>query len=151
MPFFISGRYWLLSLLLLCSYCASEVFQLYEIIQSPVDLQIMASQGGYEISFQSDNREEGFSGYGFFVSFEREELLKEPPNMRPPYFCPMAGGQIPFYERIRVFAGNPSQASYLCVFSDLSLMPGSHLAVRARVERIQQPWSAPAIKQVPPP
>lgn len=137
----------LLSLFLLS--CATDIFQLNEIIQTPVDLTITPYGAGHIISFRSDNREEGFSGYGIFIAATSEELKVDPAPERPPLFCPMVGGQIPFTEKIQIFMGNTDEDRFLCVFSHVLLNPYQFVAVRARVERPSVPWSKPVIAQVP--
>ncbi len=132
-----------------CFSCTTDVVGIPEIIQTPVDLQVVAVTGGHEISFLSDNRENGFNGYGIFVAATRSELSAEPPATLSTYFCPMASQQVPYSQRIKVMVGAAAPAGYICGLPDLLLASGQFVAVRARVERDGSPWSKPVIAQVP--
>lgn len=111
----------------------------------------------YELSFYSDNREGNFAGYGLFTGSSAAALntsfdTNPPAQTDAAGFCTLgAQGTYGTVVAIQTGAGATSVATTgeICELTTLTLTSGSYVALRARVERTDKPWSAPAIAQIP--
>ena len=66
-------------LLALVSGCVQSLKETPEFINAPVNLKIsLVATQTYSLSFQSDNREGGFAGYGVFIGSSSESVSQEP-------------------------------------------------------------------------
>ena len=140
------------------SACAQTYKSTPEYINAPVNLSVkMIATQTYELSFYSDNREGNFAGYGLFTSASAAALntsfdTNPPAQSDAAGFCTL-GAQGTYGTVVAIQTG-PGAASVattgeICELTTLTLTSGSYVALRARVERMDKPWSAPAIGQVP--
>ena len=62
--------------------CVQTKRELQEYINSPVNLTIsQVAANTYQLSFYSDNREGGFSGYGIFTGASYDSVNTDPQNI----------------------------------------------------------------------
>jgi len=150
-------RFWI-ALLLSTSGCITSSFETQEFINVPNSLEISFLTGStYKLSFFSDNREGGFSGYGIFTATSAAALDVEPTSSEITAangFCQLSG-QAVFQTKVAIQIGpqaagliaTPAQS--ICDITTLTLTQGQHLAIRARVQRASNLWSKPAKTVVP--
>ncbi|MBV6494299.1 MAG: hypothetical protein LDLANPLL_02330 [Turneriella sp.] len=125
-----------------------------EYINAPVSLEIeKISANTYELQFYSDNREGNFSGYGVFTGNTFSEValsgdLLPIATTAAQGFC-STGTQALYATRIKIRVGPQSSSDALCNLTSLSLISGTYVGLRARVERQEKAWSAAAIVLVP--
>lgn len=133
-------------------------------INAPVDLTIvLVTAGTYQLNFYSDNREGGFSGYGIFTGSTVASVAQTPDQVSDDItaaqaFCALAmqsNAATPVFMQIGA-AANSIASGGLCDITPLTLVSGSYVALRARVERsrsVDNPyayaWSAATYVQVP--
>ena len=154
-------------LVLLPMACVQSTKTTPEYINAPVNLSIsqIAAQT-YQLSFQSDNREGGFAGYGIFTGTSAAAVSEEPGAAitTAQLFCTW-GTQSYYAYAVNIQVGPSAAGTWapptsttvapnanlltLCTFTGNILSSGSYVAVRARVERASKPWSAAAIAAVP--
>ena len=134
--------------------CAQANVINQEYIQPPINLTIVKDvSGNFTLTFFSDNREGGFSGYGIFQDPSSDALKINTPAdslTAAAAFCPLNGQMV--YERsvsIYVSAGTAAATTVLCNVSNYALTTGNSLALRARVERTTNSWSKPAVVLIP--
>lgn len=147
--------------------CVQSPKETQQYINAPVNLTI--SQAGtqtYQLSFQSDNREGGFAGYGVFTGSSADAVSQEPATdiTAAQLFCSW-GSQTYYAYPVNIQIGPaaagiwapPTSTSSapnsnlltLCTFTNNTISSGSYIALRARVERTTKPWSAAAVAAVP--
>lgn len=154
-------------LLALLSGCVQSLKETAEFINAPVNLKInLVAAQTYSLSFQSDNREGGFAGYGVFIGSSSDSVSQEPGTAitAASLFCSW-GVQSYYAFPVNLQIGAAAAGAWspptstavapnynvltLCNFTTTTLASGSYVAIRARVERTTKPWSAAAIAQVP--
>lgn len=150
---------WRLFLVLLpAGACIQSARSTAEYINAPVNLSVSTiTAGTYELSFYSDNREGGFAGYGVFTGSTAAALNTSPDLMPADIsaaqgFCSVAQQaeyRTPVKIQVGAAANGVQNLTALCDLTSLTLTQGSYVAVRARVERTEKPWSAAAIALVP--
>lgn len=137
--------------ILLSASCAANTDYQPEYIHPPVALSVEDKGGFYEVSFQSYNIENGFSGYGLFTGSDSSSASAAPADelpSSPDFFCSTT--TTPDYNsNYTVQVGGTEQSGYDCYLPSFTLSSGMYVAVRARVERDEEPWSDPAVKQTP--
>lgn len=153
--------------LVLLSGCVQSLKETAEFINAPVNLKInLVATQTYSLSFQSDNREGGFAGYGVFIGSSSESVSQEPGTAitAASLFCSW-GAQSYYAYPVNLQIGTAAAGAWapptstaaapdhnlltLCNFTGTTLASGSYVALRARVERTTKPWSTAAIAQVP--
>ncbi|MDH5718062.1 MAG: hypothetical protein OEZ22_10535 [Spirochaetia bacterium] len=163
-------------------FCVSNVKEKVEYIHPVVDLQIVMKTDPftyYEISFWSDNREDGFKGFGFFTGETKEEA-EDKVNLEPVLniqeasssqislkddsylsdilaadaFCEFS--TVSYIKSVLIQAGGASKLSgYRCYLPSLNLTAGNWLSIRAFAKRdctdLQDcsMWSVAAVQQIP--
>lgn len=131
--------------------CVQSTKVTQEYINPPVSLAItnVATQT-YELSFYSDNREGGFAGYGIFTAATAADLSVYPANAieSAAIFC-VSTSQSNYKTVVTIQVGPSAAGATLCNLTGLTLTTGQFVAVRARVERLENPWSQDAVVQVP--
>lgn len=153
--------------LVLLSGCVQSTKVTQEYINAPVNLTIsLVGTQTYRLSFQSDNREGGFAGYGIFTGTSADAVSQEPSAdlAAAQLFC-IWGSQSYYAYPINIQIGPAAAGAWapptstavapdfnvltLCNFPSNTITSGSYVALRARVERTTKPWSTAAIAQVP--
>jgi len=141
-------------MLLNLARCAQVADPTLEYINPPINLSVaLVATQTYELRFFSDNREGGFAGYGVFTAATAAELSTAAKNMPAAIgaaqgFCSVT--QQAEYRLVRTIQVGPNATgSTICDITGLTLTPGQWVALRARVERIEEPWSAAAVVQLP--
>ncbi len=138
-----------------------------EYINAPVNLKIsLVATQTYALSFQSDNREGGFAGYGIFTGSSADAVSQEPGTAvtTAPIFCSW-GTQSYYAFPVNIQVGPSAAGAWapptstavtpdynlltICNKTGDTLTSGTYVALRARVERTTKPWSAAAIAVVP--
>lgn len=127
-----------------------------EYVHSPVNLKVsLIATQTYSLSFTTDNREGGFSGYGIFSGATSAELNSDQPASSDKTaaldFCDVG---TPAYNTTATIQVGPSAngvtaGTAICDKPAVILTPGAYVALRARVQRDSDAWSRPAIVQVP--
>ncbi len=139
-------------MLIFClSACVQSTKVTLEYINPPVNLSIAATAAGtYQLSFFSDNREGGFAGYGIFTGTTAAQLTEYPANdiTSAALFC-VSTTQTNYKTQVTIQVGPLATGATLCNLTGLTLTSGQFVAVRARVERLDTPWSEVAVVQVP--
>lgn len=147
--------------------CVQSTKTTQEYINAPVNLTIsLVGTQTYKLSFQSDNREGGFAGYGVFTGSSADAVGQEPATdlAAAPIFCPW-GTQSYYAYPVNIQVGPSAAGAWapptstatapdynlltICNKIDDTLTSGTYVAIRARVERTTKPWSSPAIAIVP--
>jgi hypothetical protein len=145
------SRIFVAAVLTFCSACAQSTKVTQEYINPPVSLSItnVAAQT-YELSFFSDNREGGFAGYGIFTGATAADLAAYPASAieSAALFC-VSTSQSNYKTVVTIQVGPAAASATLCNLTGLTLTVGQFVAVRARVERLENPWSQVAVVQVP--
>lgn len=119
-----------------------------EWIKVPINLEATTDTGNTLLTFYSDNQEIGFNGYAIFINANKAELEKDP-SSEPSGFCPRSGKSLSFEQTIRIRLGGEAKEGEFCGLSGLNPASGVWVALRAKVERDEQPYSEPALVQVP--
>lgn len=142
--------------------CVSGLTSEQEKIHPPVNLTITLKTtpfSFYEIKFQSDNRETGFTGYRLFQGSSAQaaesayETLADagtvPTAESDAYFCSIT--VLPdLGNPVIIQTGGSSQVDgTACFLSTTALTPGSYLSVRAFVNRSLERWSSAATVLIP--
>lgn len=147
--------------------CVQSTKVTQEYINAPLNLTIsLVATQTYKLSFQSDNREGGFAGYGVFTGSSADAVSQEPATdlAAAPIFCPW-GTQSYYAFPVNIQVGPSAAGAWapptstatapdynlltICNKIDDTLTSGTYVAIRARVERTTKPWSSPAIAIVP--
>ncbi len=147
--------------------CAQTFKSTSEYINAPVNLTIsLIATQTYELSFYSDNREGGASGYGIFVDPSYSVVNTTPVSNDinlAQMFCNWSS-QAYYAYAVNIQVGAAATGIWspppsttapdhnsvtLCTFTTKTLASGNYVGLRARVERTEKPWSAAAIVQVP--
>lgn len=141
---------------LLCLTCSQATKVTPEYVHAPINLQIsLISAQTYSLSFTSDNREGGFSGYGIFTGATSAELNADQPASNDITaaldFCAIATPAYTVTAAIHVgpAAAGVAAGTAICDKSAVILTSGAFVALRARVQRDSEAWSKAAIVQVP--
>lgn len=133
--------------------CSNEIITKEEIIHPPVGLSITVNSGIYLVTFSADNRETNFTGYGFFQAAAQEDLNTAPSDTvadDATFFCTLTASQLSYENQSTIQLGTGTESSgVLCHLSSFSPVSSNYLAMRAKVNKDQNTWSAPAIVQIP--
>lgn len=143
----------------ICVSCSQTTKVTPEYIHAPVNLNItLVATQTYSLSFNTDNREGGFSGFGVFTGVTSAELNTDQPasndKTAAPGFCDLSSAAFTpntptFAIQVGPAAAGLSTGASLCDLTGITLTTGSYVALRARVQRDTSAWSKPAIVQVP--
>ena len=149
-----SLKYFFVLILVLIVSCAQANVINQEYIQPPINLTITKDlAGNFTLTFFSDNREGGFSGYGIFQDPSPDVLKTNTPAdsvSAAAAFCPLNGQMV--YERnvsMYVSAGTAASTAAICNVSNYALTTGNYVALRARVERTTNSWSKATVVLIP--
>lgn len=162
------GKSFFWPVLALCfAGCVQSTKVTQEYINAPVNLTIsLVATQTYKLSFQSDNREGGFAGYGVFTGSSADAVSQEPATdlAAAPIFCSW-GTQSYYAYPVNIQVGAAAAGTWapptstvtvpdynlltICNKTGDTLTSGTYVAVRGRVERTTKPWSSPAIAIVP--
>lgn len=134
--------------------CAQLAEPTLEYINPPISLSIaLVSTQTHELSFYSDNREGGFAGYGVFTGASAASVSAAAKDMPADIATAQGFCSVPQqaeYRLVRTIQVGPNATgSTICNLTALTLVSGQWVALRARVERPEEPWSAAAVVQVP--
>ncbi|MCB1201026.1 MAG: hypothetical protein KDK41_10300 [Leptospiraceae bacterium] len=129
--------------------CSNLTQYTLEWIKAPVQVSAERQGGVVIVSFNADNRESLFAGYGFFISPTQAQLTAAPANTIPTEFCTASSGTLDFKNKVQVRFGAAAETTDFCALPAVTLTAGQYLAIRARVERDESPWSEPAIILIP--
>lgn len=140
----------------LCLFCSQTTKVTPEYVHAPVNLSVtqIATQT-YSLSFTSDNREGGFSGYGIFAGTTSAELNTDQPASNEKTaaldFCDVGSPAYTVTAMIHVgpAAAGVTAGTAICDKTSVILTSGAYVALRARVQRDSNAWSKAAIVQVP--
>ncbi|MCS6972326.1 MAG: hypothetical protein N2Z22_06855 [Turneriella sp.] len=144
-------RYWMALLVGLLANCSQDQKITPEYINPPIGLEVLpVAAQTYALSFYSDNREAGFSGYGIFVAADAAAAASYPAAELSAAlaFCSNPG-QTNYRSRVTIEVGPHAATGNLCNITNVLLPNGQYAAVRARVERTERPWSPAAIALIP--
>lgn len=145
-------------------HCASNEQYNLESIHAPINLTITNAGGYYRASFYSDNTEDGFTGYGLFqgasataaagsdTDADNDNLVSDYSATTNAAFCSMAVSSLDYSNAIVIqIGGATADSDARCHLSttELSLSSGNYIAIRARVEREEKPWSQAATALIP--
>ncbi len=141
----------------------------FEAIYPPINLEITTVTNpfiGYKVSFLSENREFGFTGYRLYIQKKREDAINQQIqefNLEKAFtqktgWCSSIQANTNFLKRLAIqISADPLIDGYYCLVKDLVFRPGFYLAIRAGVNRDCQniasnncfPWSKAASAQIP--
>lgn len=122
--------------------CGNQPTIIYETIRPPLNLTVTNKSSYLVLTFQSNNSESEFDGFGIFVDTSRSAVEQ---RTQQDYACPFVPSGM---ASLTVYMGSSFPSGGNCSVS-LTSLPTGFIAVRGHVNRDKQQWSPPAIAAIP--